>query len=481
MRTYQSTIGSCSRGGLAPSTCCTRPLSVAQRRRALAARTQSHADGAQPAAGGVEGAALAEPKGWALVRALKAFGRQLQGRSAPTPGPGAQPPAPPPSPQPPAASRPPTPTAAAEACPLECLPTTPLEVIRALAPEPIASAASAVRGSLLVASGSGSTPTPDPRGALRRLRGRLSPEAWAVFASEVERAALRAALQHPPAAEPLASLGSIGASWFEDDDGDSDGDGADGTAAAAAVSSGPGQSMALAGGGAPLRPPAPPPAARHDHRHAQAHQPGARDGGPGMPPAAGAWVPQGNGAIYGAWGAFLRSDGLPHASAASAGAAAAAGPQQHFVGQHPITVLPSYGADAAAPAPPGAAVAAERDGGAAPGAPAAGGARAARSSRGARRGMRTAHGPPHFSRLVFGGGGARTLAYAGSVHALRTLGLVRRLECVAGASGGAILAVLVALGLGPQEVGASAAPLFGPPLRGKPRCSPSHARQPPGR
>jgi predicted acylesterase/phospholipase RssA len=51
---------------------------------------------------------------------------------------------------------------------------------------------------------------------------------------------------------------------------------------------------------------------------------------------------------------------------------------------------------------------------------------------------------------VFGGGGARCLAYAGALHSLRTLGLVGRLRSVSGASGGAVYALLAALGLSVQ-------------------------------
>jgi predicted acylesterase/phospholipase RssA len=51
---------------------------------------------------------------------------------------------------------------------------------------------------------------------------------------------------------------------------------------------------------------------------------------------------------------------------------------------------------------------------------------------------------------VFGGGGARCLAYAGALHTLRQLGLVGPLKSVAGASGGAVYALLAVLGLSVQ-------------------------------
>jgi hypothetical protein len=132
------------------------------------------------------------------------------------------------------------------------------------------------------------------------------------------------------------------------------------------------------------------------------------------------------------------------------------------IGAHPITVLPAFGVaePIAGAAHAGRAAAAQPHHAPRPSSPpgsssSGGSGGAAGRRRGEPRSAgraRPALRPPHFSHLVFGGGGARTLAYAGAVHALRTLGLVRRVESVAGASGGAILAVLSALGLGPGEV-----------------------------
>ncbi|KAI8473744.1 MAG: hypothetical protein J3K34DRAFT_457124 [Monoraphidium minutum] len=519
------------------------PLPPCARRRAAPA---AHARRALPHAGASASGELGDgdgvddaARGWTLMRALSALRRQMKGAGAsPAPaGPGsaaapAAAAAPSPSPgapgRPPPRALPPSPApAAAECCPIECLPSTPTEVIRALAPAPIATAAAAVAAALLDAGAAAAGPAappvpppPDARRALRALRGRLSPEAWAAFAAEVERAALRAALQHPPAAaEPLgslASLGSLGASYWEAecDDDASDGGGSDdepGRAAAGAAAGG-------GYGGAPFAAAHLPGAARLHHVSQGGHAPGhqqqplhhhQQNGGGGgghtspilgpPPPMAhypsaaaaaagaapfghaggpppqptpppGPWPPQGEGDSYGGWSTLFRSDGLraaalqAAASAAAASAAAQRGapPPQHFVGSHPITVLPSYGLPVP-PAPGGGAAgggdapAAGGGGGSGRGSPAAESerVRAKRRDAAGRRspsGRRPRDGPPHFSRLVFGGGGARTLAYAGALHALRQLGLVRRLDAVAGSSGGAILAVLAALGLGPQEI-----------------------------
>lgn len=60
--------------------------------------------------------------------------------------------------------------------------------------------------------------------------------------------------------------------------------------------------------------------------------------------------------------------------------------------------------------------------------------------------------PHQYHHLVFGGGGARCLAYAGALHALRQLGFIGKLKSVLGSSGGAVYALLTALGLSIQEV-----------------------------
>ncbi|KIY93458.1 hypothetical protein MNEG_14505 [Monoraphidium neglectum] len=271
----------------------------------------------------------------------------------------------------------------------------------------------------------------------------------------------------------LASLGSIGGSFFEDGSG-SEGD--DEPPDAAALHTGQRlqpSGAAFAGGPIPELQP-------HRHyQHAVGWGPlpsqhsvggeynnvgGAYAADPGMSASVdtfsaaspvSTWPPQGPGSSFGGWSALFAADGPRQAVQETAATALQRQQQQqqqqpdqllHIVGAHPITLLPAFGSEAQA----------------LPGSKTAGssartkhGSAKRRTAAGRRSGGSPPGGPPHFQHLVFGGGGARTIAYAGAVHALRTLGLVRRLDSVAGASGGSILAVMAALDLGPQEVRAS--------------------------
>lgn len=425
----------------------------------------------------------------------------------------------------------------ADACPIECLPNTPPSVLRALAPPAISAAAEAVHSSLHGAwdnaqsaamGGSGRGSGRGVKRALRRLRGRMSPEGWEAFAREVEAAALRAALQHPPpCVDAMATLGTLGSSLFEDSEDDYDdledtldlggeerqqqtqqlygGGGSSGGVAASAAAAAP--SMGVAGtlpghgnhhghhrhqphlddGRHHQQPPHP--------QHALARGPtsmfaaaplsdsssvgydsSSSDAGRSSPssvPGLQPWPlpPQGEGSSFGGWSSFFLPTAAATADAGIRQAALLGAVEAHrptVVGSHPITVLPAFNGEAqnsiarqggnrSSRGAPHDGTNAATAGGAAAGAAAAPARRARRPDSSARRPLSPASRggasrTPHFTRLVFGGGGARTLAYAGAAHSLRMLGLVRRLDAVAGASGGAILAVLAALSLGPQEI-----------------------------
>ena len=58
----------------------------------------------------------------------------------------------------------------------------------------------------------------------------------------------------------------------------------------------------------------------------------------------------------------------------------------------------------------------------------------------------------NFKNLVFEGGGVKGIAYGGALVQLREMGILQKIERVAGASAGAIIATLVAVGYSAQEV-----------------------------
>jgi hypothetical protein len=402
-------------------------------------------------------------------------------------------------------------TMLADACPLECMPGTPTEVIRALAPERIASAAGAVRSALrrtpagagsvsadaaltdgLLLAGGAPKPSPakDLHRALTRLRGGLSETAYEAFCNEVEAAALRVALQYPAyeGMTSLASLASLGGSYFEDEEDDEAAAAVATAAAAAAVAEqerwrpvgGPApQLQAVADGGG-----------FQQMRQEQQQVPTTADGPTGPAdllqqsqlPSTASWALVGTDTP-----SQLQQPQQPlspseqqqvlapaeqpqpqqqhpqpqqpqsaalHSGQPSTPITQAGSYRPTVVGAHPITVLPAFGS------PDGIGINDLRSsfvgGRESAASPSSNGHRGARRPGSKRPTSPASPAPraatPHFSRVVFGGGGARTLAYAGAMHALRTLGIVRRLDSVAGASGGAILAVLAALGLSPAEI-----------------------------
>jgi len=363
-------------------------------------------------------------------------------------------------------------------CPLECLPGTPTEVIRALAPAQIASAAGAVRTALRhdsSSSGSGSSGAPhgapsatrELRSALTRLRAGLSETAYEAFCNEVEAAALRAALQYPQypqAGESLMSLASLGSMMEEEDDADQEVAAVAAAAAATHQYKQPHSPAVGFGGGHSQHP-----QQLHHHNNNQQQQlqqpfvawaqpphHHRTDSGSSSTSSSASSAPDSitSSSYRGQWDNLFRSGGFA-ATNGGAGVTDAGSHRPTVVGAHPITVLPAFSSADAVMSPAGATT--TRSSSCSSSAdPHPSSKRRTRRSSTKRPSSPSSPTPrtttPHFTRIVFGGGGARTLAYAGAVHALRTLGLVRRLDCVAGASGGAILAVLAALGLGPQEV-----------------------------